>query len=525
MKKRQNNRPAHRPAKEKKHGFGVRLIIFLLTTVIFIFSVGIYVAAKWISEKYNVSFLEILFVLNSPLKGANTGVVGECIRANLPELALIVAYVLLGLFLVKNRPVLLKLHIRAWTHNWRFVFWPPWPLLRLSMILICVASLVFSLTYADKTLHVRNDLEIKKNPTTIYEDYYVDPNTVEITGEGKNLIYIYVESLETTYASQDAGGAQPEINYIPGLTGLAQENLSFSNSSNSEQLGGFRTLGRTGWTTSSLFAQNSGLPFSFPIFGNNLEYYEYFAPGATCLGDILAARGYQSEFLCGSDASFGGRLQLFAQHGDYKVFDLSDARAEGYVPENYWNGFWGFEDKYLYEIARDEISAMAASGKPFNFHMLTVDTHFPDGYLCDLCGDEYDSVTANVVACADRQLMDFLDWCREQDFYEDTLIVIAGDHPRNDNGLVEGIDYYDRTIYNCFLNSALSSDQTQNREFTAMDMLPTVLTAMGFQVEGDRLALGVNLFSDQPTLCESMGYGALNAETKKYAPFFIEHIA
>lgn len=521
MKKRQNNRSAHRPVKEKKHGFCGQLIIFLITTLIFIFSVGLYVAVKWIAEKYSVSFQEILFVLNSPLKGADFSVVAECIRASLPELAIIVAYILLGAFLVKNRPVSLKLHIRAWTHNWRFVLWPPWPLLRLSMILICVASLVFSLTYADKTLHVRDDLEIKKNPTTIYEDYYVNPNAVEITGEGKNLIYIYLESMETTYASQAVGGAQPKVNYIHKLTNLAQENLSFSNS---DQLGGFHALGRTAWTASSLFAQNSGLPFSFPIFGNNLEYYEYFAPGATCLGDILAAKGYQSEFLCGSDASFGGRRQLFMQHGDYDIFDLASARAEGYVPEDYHNGFWGFEDKYLYEIARDELSALAASGKPFNFHMLTVDTHGPGVYPCDLCGNEFDSVTANVVACAERQLMDFLDWCREQDFYEDTLIVLAGDHPRNDTSLVEGVNYYDRTIYNCFLNSALSSARTKNREFTAMDMLPTVLAAMGFQVEGDRLGLGVNLFSDHPTLCESMGYEALNAECNKYSPYFVEHI-
>ncbi len=29
--------------------------------------------------------------------------------------------------------------------------------------------------------------------------------------------------------------------------------------------------------------------------------------------------------------------------------------------------------------------------------------------------------------------------------------------------------------------------RTENREFTAMDLLPTVLAAMGFQIEGDRL--------------------------------------
>lgn len=38
----------------------------------------------------------------------------------------------------------------------------------------------------------------------------------------KNLIYIYLESMETTYADENNGGAFTE-NYIPELTKLAQE--------------------------------------------------------------------------------------------------------------------------------------------------------------------------------------------------------------------------------------------------------------------------------------------------------------
>ena len=93
-----------------------------------------------------------------------------------------------------------------------------------------------------------------------------------------------------------------------------------------------------------------------------------------------------------------------------------------------------------------------------------------------------------------------------------------------DTNLVENVSYYDRTVYNCFLNCGLPA-RTGNRELTTMDLFPTVLAAMGFQIEGDRLGLGANLFSGRPTLCEELGYDALNAEIRKYSPYFIKHFA
>ena len=43
----------------------------------------------------------------------------------------------------------------------------------------------------------------------------------------RNLIYIFLESMENTYMSKLDGGAY-DINYIPDLTALAEENLNFS---------------------------------------------------------------------------------------------------------------------------------------------------------------------------------------------------------------------------------------------------------------------------------------------------------
>lgn len=64
--------------------------------------------------------------------------------------------------------------------------------------------------------------------------------------------------------------------------------------------------------------------------------------------------------------------------------------------------------------------------------LLTVDTHHIGGCICQLCGDEYEDDTANVVACADQQVYEFVEWIKQQDFYENTTIVITGNHPSID---------------------------------------------------------------------------------------------
>ena len=368
-----------------------------------------------------------------------------------------------------------------------------------------------------------------------YEVYYVDPATVSITANGqpKNLIYICLESMESGFTSKDNGGLQNGVNYIPNLTQLAKDNLSFSNGT-AGQLGGFYTFeGATSWTMGALYALTSGLPFNFPVSQNAMSSQKYFAPGITNLGDILEDFGYNSVFLCGSDAKFGGRKNYFTQHGNYLIYDLYTARYNGDLPsEKYYNGFWGFEDKFLYTIAKNEITRLASEGEPFNMTLLTVDTHFPQGYQCSECGDTYDRNATydgnmrNVLLCADHQVMEFINWCKEQDFYEDTVIIVSGDHPfmSVNAEMVKGHSMNSRPVYNCFINSAVeaSEEVTTNRLFTSMDMFPTTLAAMGFNIEGNQLAMGVNLFSGQQTVIEQTGYDIFAAEIIKPSDYYNE---
>ena len=356
--------------------------------------------------------------------------------------------------------------------------------------------------------------------TTIYEEQYVHPDSVSIinNGEKKNVIYIYLESMETTYASKEVGGEQDSINYIPNLTTLANENISFSH--NDKMGGSFLTAG-SGWTMGALLSTTSGIPFSFPVEGNSMNSYQEFALGVTSLGNVLEKEGYNQVFLCGSDGNFAGRAKYFEQHGNYKVLDYFYAKDMGYIPEDHYV-WWGYEDAYLYDIAKTELLKMASQKEPFNFTMLTVDTHHVDGYVCDHCRNEYPDQLGNVLACADRQINEFVSWCQQQDFYENTVIVILGDHFRMDNSLVA--DAQDRRVYNCIINSDTKiENDVQNREFTSLDWFPTVLAAMGYEIEGNRLGMGTNLFSDKATLAEELGFEEFNAELSKYSQYYIDN--
>ena len=65
--------------------------------------------------------------------------------------------------------------------------------------------------------------------TAFIEQQYVDPLEVgiEFPEQKRNLIFIFLESMETTYADVENGGGF-EYNCIPELTELAQENENFS---------------------------------------------------------------------------------------------------------------------------------------------------------------------------------------------------------------------------------------------------------------------------------------------------------
>ena len=57
-----------------------------------------------------------------------------------------------------------------------------------------------------------------------------------------------------------------------------------------------------------------------------------------------------------------------------------------------------------------------------------------------------------------------------------------------------------------------------------MDLFPTTLAAMGTKIDGDRLGLGTNLYSDKETLSERYGYEYIDKELAKNSKFYNKDI-
>ena len=99
-----------------------------------------------------------------------------------------------------------------------------------------------------------------------------------------------------------------------------------------------------------------------------------------------------------------------------------------------------------------------------------------------------------------------------------------GDHITMRDNFFEGPKGYERTVYNLFINPLSKTDNTKNRNFSTLDMLPTTLGAIGVEIKNDRLALGTNLFSDKKTLMEEMGVKKFKHEIAKKSKYYKEEI-
>lgn len=368
-------------------------------------------------------------------------------------------------------------------------------------------------------------LDERSTVSNLYEEQYVpiSESGLKAPQKKKNLIWIMIESMESTYADRSHGGTMDE-NLIPNLTGIALENQDFS-ADGSDQINGGKVTNGSSWTVAGMVSQTSGTPLALGngAFTHDFEKDNSFMPNLESIGDLLEDQGYDQQLMVGSEASYGGRRNYFSQHGDYYIYDLQTAKYEKKIPQNY-REWWGFEDRKLFSYAKESILERAASGKPFNFMMLTADTHFKNGYLCEDCEDHFDEQMENVIHCSDHRVKEFIDWILEQDFADDTVIVLSGDHLNMDGLIPELVDEgYTRSVYFSVINGP-EIKVDQDREYTTLDICPTVLEALGFDIPNGRIGLGTSLYSGFPTLTEELGFDEFNAQIAYQSNYYNNHL-
>ena len=453
----------------------------------------------WLGQNYvQVDFDQLLFQVKTTSEGVHEGLLNS-------------ALIYVGLFslLLFLAEVWLYLRLTGRDHL---------PLIKKHILRITIVMFIASLIICGMQVHIFSFMKAESRESDFIQSQYVKPESsiLHFPAQKRNLIYIFLESMESTFADPAAGDMITAC-YIPELAALADENLNFSHT---DGLGGALSFAGTTWTAAAMVAQTAGVPVKVTLEADAYGAGDAFLPGVISIGQILEEQGYRQVLLLGSKADFHGREVYFTEHGNYEILDTDALKKAKRLPEDY-EVWWGFEDEILFSYAREELTRLAESNTPFNFTMLTADTHFPDGYPCRLCKNIYEFPYANVLACSSRQVADFISWIQEQPFYENTTIILCGDHLTMDGGFMEDIDpEYTRSIYNCIIHAVSEPVKEKNRQFGTFDLFPTTLAALGVKIDGDRLALGTNLFSDRATLTEQFGYDFLAEELQKQSDFY-----
>ncbi len=498
-------------SSKKRLWLNISAVILLLLGNILVF------LTIWLANKYDdVSLDQFVYQMKTSAAGANRSLANSAIvRVGVFGFAL--TFIETAVYLISAGTFAKYLKKWTWYTRYaaskfcRFITNIALPF-GLCMLIIGTSFFTVRLEFADYVAAITTE-------SKFIENNYVNPLEANLSfpEQKRNLIYIFLESLEVTFAEPEAGGNIID-NFIPELTTLAEENLYFSHD---EDMGGAMSFMGSTWTAAAMVTQTAGMVVQVPLPATNYGGSDPYMPGIVSIGEVLDREGYNQAIIMGSDGDFAGRESYFREHGNYEIIDTKSLKAEGRLPADY-NEWWGFEDSKLFDFAKEELTEIAAKDEPFNFTMITCDTHFPSGYVCEKCDrSEYQRQYPNVLHCSSKQVLEFVEWVKAQPFYENTTIVLCGDHLTMDPKFLKGVDEnYTRTIYNCIINANATPTNTHNRTFGTFDMLPTTLAAMGVTIEGERLGIGTNLFSTTPTFAEEIGYDELNEILQQKSTFY-----
>lgn len=372
-------------------------------------------------------------------------------------------------------------------------------------ILVAAGSIVF-------LMHISffsNVYYTQKSP--FLENNYISPGKI-ITGTNKkNLILIYSESLENTFSDEKITGSDR----LYPLTKIKDYSTTFNQ---------FRQTFGTGWTMAGIVASQCGIPLRpLTMFNHNksTEQSESFLPNITCMGDILKRHGYHNVFMGGASLNFSGKGKFFKQHGYSELYGKEEWNNLGFKEFN----SWGLYDNDLLKFAKKRIDTLEKERSPYNLTILTVDTHEPNGFINSECKRLGVKDYSGILTCNAMLIREFIGYIESKGYLKNTVVVIMGDHLKMGGALVENLNKkYERTIFNKFISA---DELTKNREsITHFSIFPSILYALGFRFQSNRLGLGTSGFGEleQGANLDLMNLSQLNEElsyrSDKYMSFW-----
>jgi len=340
-----------------------------------------------------------------------------------------------------------------------------------------------------------------------FAEHYLNPRVVQVKPiQPKNLVLIYVESLEDSYKQPSLFGK----NLLASLDKVSGSSFT-----------SYKPAPGSWWTIAGITATQCGLPLkSISLYDGNDQgqVIKQFLPNAVCLGDILHQAGYRNVYMGGDALNFSGKGLFFKNHHYDEVLGREELKGQLINPEF---NYWGLYDDDLLRLAKAKLMALRASNQPYNLTITTIDTHGPDGHLSKYCKSKGSDSFESIVACTSDQVSEFVGFMQDKGFLKDTNVVIIGDHLAMENPVYAKLNRIkQRLIYNKFISG---SPISKNRdEIIPFDLFPTILDFIGFEVEGGKLGLGVTAFSSDRLSSKLLNYEDMQANLLNKSDKYLE---
>lgn len=249
--------------------------------------------------------------------------------------------------------------------------------------------------------------EIDKNSAKkIVDEMYNYPKEHDVRileNERPNVVFVLMES----WASEAIGCLSETKGATPNFDMLTKEGLLFNNI--------YATGGTSEIGNSSIFSGNPAIPEisislqpekSRKLYSINQDMQEW---------------GYSSNYVFSGDLKYGNIGGYFLDHGFQDVEDESD------FPNGIKRGKLNFFDEDLYDYFIDR---MNKTKEPFLHCAFTGSTHSPYDYP-KKGKDKFTGIEAdfmNSIVYSDDCLKNFIEECKKQKWYKNTLFVFVADH-------------------------------------------------------------------------------------------------
>ncbi len=314
--------------------------------------------------------------------------------------------------------------------------------------------------------------------------------------EGRHLFVVQVESMQNFVVGRSIDGQE----ITPNLNNLIEESAYFSNVF--QQIGAGTTSDAEWMTNTGLYAEGM-VPTVNDLNGEEVP----------SLSRTLKKEGYGSATYHADDVTFWNRDVLYPVLGFDEVFTVEEIPSEDEVG-------YGPSDEVLMNFALGELPRQLDTYERIysNIVMMTSHTPFilPEEMQFLSLPTEYEDTHVGhylqSIRYADEQIGKFIDELKTQGLYDDSLIVIYGDHSgihgsplsQEDAVLLEdflGHPYSMKerlTIPLVMAGGGLFDGKQYSRLGGQVDIMPTTLALLGIDHESPMM--GHNLFEYKKNL-------------------------